>query len=296
MQIAFIGAGKVGKALGLYLKNNGITIIGYYSRSYQSAVNAARLTDTSPYCSLTELIKAADVIAITTPDDVIAEVADQISAAVSADSQLALTIADKSFAHMSGVYSSELLENLSDLGATTFSLHPLLAFTEPERSAKALENAYFAIDGSGAHYQQIFDKLAGISDNLIEIAPEEKALYHAALAVISNYQITIADLGLRMLTEAGFTREQALQFVEPLVRQTVDNLFVQDSGQALTGPIARGDAGTVAKHVQALAETNEEWLESYCQLGKQTIDLALRAKRINKEQATNLREVLNNNE
>lgn len=296
MQTAFIGAGKVGKAFGLYLTNKGKTVVGYYSKTYQSAAQAAELVGTKPYSSLVELVKDADLIIITTPDDVIAELAEQILAETVEDTQLAQTIADKSFAHMSGVHSSEILQALAALGATTFSLHPLLAFTQPQQSAQALDEAYFALDGSGPNYRRIVDQLRQLNDKIIEIAPQQKALYHAALAVISNYQIAIIDLGLTMLTEAGFTREQALELTEPLVRQTVDNLFTLDSEQALTGPIVRGDSGTVAKHLEALAETNPAWLNIYRLLGKQTLELAQRAKRINNEQTTNVKEVLDSND
>jgi predicted short-subunit dehydrogenase-like oxidoreductase (DUF2520 family) len=296
MSIAFIGAGKVSKTFGLYLKNHGVAVAGYYSRTYQSAVDAAALIGTVPYRSLTELLSAADIILITTPDDVISAVVAQIQAEITENAELAASLPDKSFAHMSGVHSSELLKPLHAMGATTFSLHPLLAFTEPVRSAEALEGAYFAIDGSGAHYQQIIDQLEQIIDKLIEIAPAQKALYHAASAVIANYQIAIIDLGLTMLTELGYTREQALQLAEPLVRQNVDNLFALDCGQALSGPIARGDAGTVAKHVAAITATNQEWLDLYRRLGSLTIELASRAQRINAEQVTKLKEVLNNDE
>ncbi len=306
MQVGFIGAGRVGTALGIFLQAKRLPINGYYSRTYQSAVDAAELTKTRAYEDLSELVLASSIVAITTPDDQIAIVTEQLYelGKTSAYQEKARTTstrpyAKKIFLHPSGVHSSELLAPLKELGATVLSLHPLMSFADPERAAEALNDAYLTLDGSGPAYMQTKFLLGQFSKKIISISPANKALYHAALAVTSNHLVTLLDSGMTLLEQSGFSRANATRLIEPLVRQTIENVFQEGPEQALTGPIVRADIGTVEKHIAALKQTGggadqeaNERLASYRQLGKQTVDLALRSGRITADQATNLKEVL----
>lgn len=306
MQVGFIGAGKVGTAFGIFLQAKRLPISGYYSRTHQSAVTAAELTGAKAFADLSELVLASSIIAITTPDDQIALVTKQLYelGKTSAYQETARTTstrpyAKKIFLHLSGVHSSELLAPLKELGATVLSLHPLMSFTDPERAATALNDAYLTLDGSGPAYMQTKFLLGQFSKKIISISPANKALYHAALAVTSNHLVTLLDSGITLLEQSGFSRANATRLVEPLVRQTVENVFQEGTEQALTGPIVRADIGTVEKHIAALKLTSggadqesNDRLASYRLLGNQTVDLALRSGRITADQATNLKEVL----
>ncbi len=316
MQVGFIGAGKVGMAFGIFLNDKRLPISGYFSRTYQSAVTAAELTKSRAYHELSELVLASSIIAISTPDDQIELVTEQLyqlgrtaEYQESAKASSTRPYAKKIFLHLSGVHSSELLTPLKELGATVLSLHPLMSFTDPERAAVALNDAYLTLDGSGPAYMQTKFLLGQFSKKIISISPANKALYHAALAVTSNYLVTLLEGGMTLLELSGFSRADAARLIEPLVRQTIENVFQEGTELALTGPIVRADIGTIEKHIAALREVgagsgveesaradSNDWLATYQLLGRKTIELALKSKRIDEEQATNLKEVLRDND
>ncbi|MDD2910498.1 MAG: NAD(P)-binding domain-containing protein, partial [Petrimonas sp.] len=125
MKIAFIGAGQVSTALGLYFKNNGFEIGGYYSRSCKSTERAARLTHSHPYASAGELINDNQMIWITTPDDQIEAVVRQITLLPPPRKDEKLVL------HASGAYPLSILNPLKENGYRTACAHPLLAFGDP---------------------------------------------------------------------------------------------------------------------------------------------------------------------
>ena len=98
-------------------------------------------------------------------------------------------------------------------------------------------------------------------------------LYHCAGCVGSNYLVTLMDTTIQMLKEAGFEEKQAMDCIEPLIRKTVDNIFELGTKKALTGPISRGDMGTVKKHKDKLIELNKDWLDMYTVMGDMTFKM-----------------------
>lgn len=288
MKIGFIGAGKVGKALGLFLKNAGIEITGYYSRSDNSAITAAELTKSNSYKNLQKLIEDSDIIGITTPDDAIEAISNNLAG-------IKINWQEKTTFHMSGVNSSELLNSLGSKGATTLSLHPMMSFAiNPIKASTDISEAIFTIEGTGKYYYRFKSLLEQIGVQVIQISTKDKAAYHAAASMISNYTVTLLDIGKRLFLSIGFTEEQASKLAEPLVKNTINNVFDFGTEQALTGPISRGDLGTVVKHIENLTNYNKRITEIYRMLGFETAELALRGGKINEELVIRLKEVLSN--
>ena len=118
LNIGFIGAGKVGTAMGIYLKEKNYNILGYYSRTYESAQNAAALTNCNAFIKLESLVKNSDLLFITTNDDEISKICNRL---LDED----LINAEKIVVHMSGADSSKILEKLKKKGCYIYSLHPL---------------------------------------------------------------------------------------------------------------------------------------------------------------------------
>lgn len=286
MNITFIGAGKVGKALGLYLYNKGIKVIGYYSKTNVSAEIAALSINGNVFTNLYDLSINADVIIIATPDDIINEIVKQLDS-------LSIDWNNKIVIHTSGVHSSMTLSALFTKGATILSLHPMLAFSYDYLQAeKDLSKAVFTIEGQGTRFMEIKDLFRKLGNQLIEIKTEDKVAYHAAATLVSNYTVTLIDITLNMLENIGFSRESAISLIEPLIRNNIDNVLIHGTEEALTGPISRGDTGTVLKHLELLNKYDESVLNIYIQLGLETLDLAKRANRISQESIIKLKEVL----
>lgn len=287
MKIGFIGAGKVGAAFGTYLTQNGFEVAGYYSRSIESASNSAVLTSGKAYIHIEELVQECEIIVITTPDDAITSVGLFLA-------QLSVSWEPKTVMHMSGIHSSACFEPLVQKGATACSLHPMLAFGDYRTAVEALKTVPFTLEGEGEHIIKIKHILKICGNQWTQIQSNQKALYHTAACMLSNYLVTLMDTGLSMLVSAGFEPEQAKVLAEPLVRGTVKNIFSMGTEKALTGPISRGDAGTVALHVKKLSEFQENWQTIYKQLGISTVDLALKAGRINESAHDLIKGVLKN--
>ncbi|PKM51298.1 MAG: DUF2520 domain-containing protein [Firmicutes bacterium HGW-Firmicutes-7] len=266
MRMSFIGAGKVGTSLGLYLKNKGFIISGYYSKSYASATNAGELTGSIPFRSLEELAVESDMIWITTNDDSIEEIGHQLAA-------LKCVSEGTIIAHASGAHSSEILAGLKERGCFIYSIHPLQAFAQVETAVEELKATVFTIEGDQekrALIKKIFNR-TGNSCFIIE--KEGKALYHAGACIMSNYLITLIDVALNLFQQAGLDRKKILEATRPLIMGTLNNIQLKDTKNALTGPIQRGDEVTIKNHIAAIGDNLPQEKEFYKFMGLKTLEM-----------------------
>lgn len=289
MKVGFIGAGKVGTAIGCYFFIKGINVAGYFSRSMSSAVQASKLTQSMVYTSLDELAKVVDIIFVSVPDDTIKAVAQALSL-------LPVDWNTKVVIHLSGALTSDVLWPLAHKGATVSSLHPMLSFGDIDTAVGGLRSTHFTLEGKGI-LLGIIEELMNECGNLWTfISTENKVLYHAAACIMSNYLVTLLDTGLDILQTAGFEREEAIQLARPLVQMTVDNVMHLGTERALTGPISRGDLGTLEKHIDKLKIYSNNWLEIYKILGLNTVELADKAKKVDEAAVQKMKEVLSKHE
>ncbi len=287
MKIGFIGAGKVGKAFGKYLQISGAQLEGYYSQNLESAKYAASLTSSGYYSKVEELIAMSDLIFITTPDGVIKEIADQLSGFGSNNG-----FYNKTFVHMSGAHSSQLLLSLNQAGAEIGSLHPIQAIADVETAVNQLKTTVFSLEGSDGAVNQLNELMNVTGNTNFVIKSEQKTLYHMAACTVSNYLVTLVDMGLAMYESIGIDREVGYKALYPLIRGTVENLKHMDTKEALTGPIARGDINTVNAHLIAVEDQKTE--EFYRFLGKATVQMAKEKSGANQETLGKLEELLDN--
>ncbi|MGI5979304.1 MAG: Rossmann-like and DUF2520 domain-containing protein [Oscillospiraceae bacterium] len=280
MQVGFIGAGKVGRALGLYFAHHGIPVAGYCSRTDASAREAASLTGTAFYPDILSLSADCSVLFVTTPDGGIADV-DAQAAPLVEEGRIA---PDKVWIHTSGALPSTQLSALSKLGCAVGSLHPMQSFGEASASAKMLETTYFTIEGSGKALE-IMRALLGIcSARFDEIRTDAKPLYHAGACFLSNYLVTLLDGGFSCLLEAGLERETVFEAALPLIEGTLKNIRAKGTVDALTGPIVRGDVGTISVHLDALDAKLPERSELYRALGLATVEM-IENQKLSRDQA-----------
>lgn len=249
MRIGFVGAGKVGFSLGRYFTEHGIHVSGYYSRNPRSAGEAAEFTGTGSYETLEDLVRDSEVIFITVPDDAIASVWKAMKA---------LRIAGKAVCHCSGVLSSDIFSESAACGCTGYSIHPLLAVSDRLRSYQEFSQAIFTIEGDEAGQEEMAALLRHCGNTVIPIRREEKTRYHAAAVFASNLMLGLAQAAIEELTCCGFTQEEARAALAPLMEKNISHLGEHMPAEVLTGPVERGDADTVSRHLDTMTGRHRE--------------------------------------
>ena len=249
IKFGFIGAGKVGFSLGKYLKENSIDISGYYSKSQHSSKEAAIFTNTRQYNNLEDLIKNSDAIFITTPDNQIADVWNEVKK---------LPIKEKLICHCSGSISSEVFSNINNHGAYGYSIHPMFAISDKYNSYKNLSQAFITIEGHEKHIEYFKQLFSYLGNDVGVINKENKALYHAASVTVSNLVLGLINNGVNYLKECGFSDEMAIKALYPLIEFNLKNIKEKGTINSLTGPVERGDLGTIINHFSVLREEDKE--------------------------------------
>ena len=288
MRIGVIGGGKVGCCLAGDLKQQ---LQGITASSEAHSLQLAERFGLKP-CTNVELVQRADVLLLTVPDRLIGAVAEQLvhecaesAATEAADSKQSLM--GKIFLHCSGSMGLEELAPLAAAGVHVGSLHPLQSFAG---GATQLAGVYMAVDGDEAACAAAQQIATTVGGHPFQVPAAERAAYHAAACICSNYAVAVEALAQGLMSRWLGDEAAAWQALLPLFKGTAANLERTASPRtALTGPIARGDVTTVAKHLAVLPP---ELLDAYCSLGLATIKLALANGTIDKEVAAELTQLL----
>ncbi|MBC7107022.1 MAG: DUF2520 domain-containing protein [Firmicutes bacterium] len=283
--VAIIGAGKVGSTLGILLRERGYPVAGVYSRTPSSArALAERLGTQAPENPVT-VTRAADLVLVTTPDGAIGPVAARLAEAGGFRPGQVV-------AHASGALSSEVLAPARGLGAAVVSIHPLQTFAEVEGAVQHLPGSFFAVEGDEAALPVARQMVEDLGGRYFLIRAEDKPLYHAAACIACNYLVALLHLATGLYRRFGLKREQAFEALQPLVAGTFRNIARVGVAAALTGPIARGDAETVARHLEVLEPLGGEVADLYRRLGAYTVGVALEKGSIGDREAALLHEIL----
>ena len=162
------------------------------------------------------------------------------------------------------------------------------SFADIETAKTNLPGSYFALDGDQqamAAAQEVVSDLGGHS---FFVPPKDRALYHAAACVASNYLVSLVYCAAKMYEKFGLSSNDALQALSPLIQGTLTNLQKVGLPDALTGPISRGDLPTIENHFKALSVFDNGEEELYKVLGLYTLQIALEKTSITEQQASNL--------
>ena len=266
MKIGFVGAGRAGCSLGKYFTTKAlqadITVTGYNSIVEEEARWAAEFTGSSVFERIEDVIAASDAIILSTPDGAIKKVWDTIDKK---------NLTGKMICHLSGSLSSDVFSGIDTYGGYAISIHPMFAFSNKDSVYQQLDSVSFTLEGhpyAVNAWQQLLDALGNRS---VVIDQAKKPKYHAAASILSNQVVAVLATGYELLEECGFSEKEARTFSAALVRDNVEHVIADGCVSALTGPIERGDVGTVQKHLQELNDTQKEM---YRVCGSKLLELA----------------------
>lgn len=253
--LSIVGAGRVGRGLGRILNDLGWKIRIVADRNITKARAAVRAIGAGqPADELNSQILGSSVVLITTQDGVIENVAAQLAEIGGLEWQ------GKVVLHTSGALDSSVLKPLADLGAATGSLHPMQTFGE--QRPPDLEGRMFGIEGSPAALKVSRKIVRDMGGFAVPLSGADKAAYHSSAMFACGHVLALMEAAVRLLCAQGFTRRQAVRALVPLTRKTLDNFESLGPRAAWTGPLARGDYSTIQRHIKALGDFPQEYLEA----------------------------------
>lgn len=283
MKIGFIGPGKVGISLARYFNFKNIDVSGFYGRNTESLKEAASLTNLRIFLDLEEFIKENNVIIITTPDDVISEINNQISK---------YNLIGKTVCHTSGSIPSDILSSAENSGASIYSIHPMFAFSNKFTDLELLNNIYFSVEGKNIDKNSDIIKLMdNLGNKYFTRNSDSSAKYHLASVIVSNLALSLFNVGTSYLTELGLSENEAFEALLPLINGNINNIKNKGYRESLTGPISRGDISPIKKHLSVL---KDEDIEIYKTLSMNL--LRLKAEKIFGENKDSLKKLLNSSD
>jgi predicted short-subunit dehydrogenase-like oxidoreductase (DUF2520 family) len=176
--------------------------------------------------------------------------------------------------HTSGAISGEILAPLRGFGMSVGSCHPLQTFQSPARAVESLKSSYFCIEGDPKACRAARRFVNDIGARYFEVPGDLKGLYHAGAVLASGGIVTLLSFSIEVLSQCGLTESEARKVLLPLVEGTLANIGAGGPARALTGPVRRGDAGTVERNLQALSAANRSAADLYRLLTKRAVSLA----------------------
>ena len=263
-----VGAGRVGRTLAsLWEEKHTFAVQDVLDGTEPGARSAVAFIGDGVAVAAIEVLRHADIWMITTPDRQIRTTAERVAAA-------GLLRAGDVVFHCSGSMSSADLDAASSAGALVASVHPLKTFAEPRDAVRTFAGTHCAAEGDDGALQILRPAFERIGGNVSLIDARSKVVYHAASVIVCNYLAALIETGLRCYEKAGIPRDTASAMTQPILCETLDNVIQLGPAHALTGPIARGDAAVVARHLQALDAWDTTVAQIYRQLGRAAVGLA----------------------
>ncbi|MEQ6902265.1 DUF2520 domain-containing protein [Nocardioides sp. YIM 152588] len=265
LRVGVVGAGRVGAVLASRLRSHAdIDVVAAAGASDRSLARAAALLPGVPIEKPSAVARSCDVLLLTVPDDMLANVVR-----VLADSGALRE--GQYVVHTSGRHGLAVLDPAADLGARVVALHPAMTFTGTEVDLDRLSGCVFGVT-AGRSERLMAERLVDALGGRVMWVPEEmRTLYHAGLAHGANHLVTLVTEAMEILRAAG--ADDPAGTLRPLLTAALDNALAQGDA-ALTGPIVRGDVGTVEAHLRDLTENAAHTLPSYVAMARATLDRA----------------------
>ena len=281
LRVGVVGAGRVGAVLGAALAAAGHRVVAVSAVSEASLERAETLLPDVPVHPVEEVVAAADLVLLAVPDDALTDlVAGLATTRVWRSGQIA--------AHTSGAHGLAPFAPAVDQGVIPLALHPAMTFTGTSLDLARLHEACFGIttpEPLRAVAEALVMEMGG---EPVWVPEASRPLYHSALAHGSNHLVTLVAQTREILAEAGV--EHGERLLRPLLQASLDNALASGDS-ALTGPVARGDAGTVATHLRVLDALAPDIRPAYAAHATATARRALRTGRLRPDQAAPILEL-----
>lgn len=262
LTIGVIGPGRAGVGIALALSRAGhqVRLHGRHDKRLPSPLTLT----TGPDGAAPPWLADVAVVILAVPDDAIRALAEHYGKARAIRPEHVVL-------HLSGSQGQEALGRLVTSQAALGSLHPLQTIVEPERAPEHLRGAWAAVEGMPRAIEMAERLARDVGMRPFQVTPRTKAVYHAGAVFATNYFVVVEAVAQRLLRHAGLSDEEAWQALVPLVTATLENLRRQGPAAALTGPVARGDADTVTRHLKSLTIDDARLYQS---LGRAALELA----------------------
>ncbi len=288
-KICIIGPGRLGLTLAYcFLKDSRqelslVSVSARRAETIENVKNILNIPKSKIFFSLNniEAAQKADCIMICTPDDEIKKVCDEIFLKKPLKTKI------KTVIHFSGLKNLDVLESAKLSGTSICCIHPMKSFANYLDSAKSMRNTLFGVtydkqDKQAAlEVKKIVNFFKGES---IYVKNDLKAIYHACACVASNYLAGLLNIVEKMGKEIGIEPDVFMNGIFNLSQGTLDNIKKLGTSKALTGPIARGDIGTIKTHLEKIESgLDKDFLDVYKLLGKFTARIAFENNWINKK-------------
>ena len=280
--IGIVGAGAVGTALGVALKRAGWPIHAVASRDPGRRERFSSLVDVSrAFADPEPILDEVELIILAVPDDAVAALAGSLR-----------MYSGQAMIHTSGALGAEVLAPAMAAGTQIGSFHPLVAFADIERAVAALHGATVAIEGDDQLAAMLADMAEAIGATAVRLAPGSKAAYHAAAVLAAGGFVALLDAIAELGRVAGLDEAGSLAIYGPLIEGTLDNAKALGIRAALTGPMTRGDVGTLEAHLATLAAHAPGVLDLYVAAARREVDLAEARGALAPEASEKMRELL----
>ena len=278
LDVGVVGTGRAGSVIGAALKRAGHQVKACTAVTDLSKLRAEALLPGVAILSIEETVADRDLILLSIPDDVLAQVVSGL-AATNAVSPGTFVL------HLSGRYGIDILRPLTELGCLPLALHPVMTFTGTSIDLNRLSACPFGVTTHPTLRPVAETLVMEMGGEPVWVPEASRSLYHAALTFGANNLMTLVNQTSELLESAGITNPEAL--VAPLLSASLDNAL-RNGDSALTGPIARGDAETVREHLRVLANFDPAVTQAYRSLARLTAVRALASGALQPQSAENL--------
>ena len=282
LRVGVVGAGRVGAVLGAALSLAGHEVVATSAVSSASRERAADLLPSAAVLPVDEVVRGADLVLLTVPDDALPALVEGL--AVTGGFPRGVLVA-----HTSGRHGLAVLEPATRAGALPLALHPVLPFSGTRLDLHRLTGVAFGVTAPDVLRPVAEALVVEMGGEPVWLTESQRPLWHAALAHGANHLTTLVASSADLLRQAGVQEPGAV--LAPLLGAALDG-SLRAGDAALTGPVARGDAGTVRAHLEVLAQVAPEVLPSYVAMARLTADRAIAAGRLDPERAGDLLAVL----
>ncbi|MCV2489710.1 DUF2520 domain-containing protein [Geodermatophilus sp. YIM 151500] len=282
LRVGVVGAGRVGAVLGAALAAAGHEVVAAAGLSADSAERAARLLPGVPLLPADSVVAAADLVVLAVPDDTLPGL---IAGLAGTDGWRAGQLAF----HTSGAHGLAVLEPAERAGVLPLALHPAMTFSGAAEDVDRLPGAPFGVTGRPAHRAVAETLVLEMGGEPFFVAEEDRPLYHAALVTGANHLVTLVAEAADLLRAAGV--DAPARVLTPLLSAALDN-GLRRGDRGLTGPVSRGDVGTVRDHLATLAERAPDSVGAYVAMAQRTTQRALASGRLKRHDGAPLLDLL----